>query len=282
MSVLTPTSVEDHIISNLQNGPLLIVDLIEKIQQNRPQTTKQGVYLIIRRLKTEEVVVVHKKTISLSSVWLASMTEFLTLANHNTLRTTSFNNSFLDLKDGERLQYSFKNPILTDAFWSHVFISLVYVSAPEHPILIYNPHEWFLIVRTENETSLFERIYNRGQKLAVLAGHSTPLDKSVRVHFDGKDGMYETPTELPFPKTNYYINVIGDFVIEAWLDVKMSEEINALYNQTSTINNDTKTQLETILTKKGKNKFSISHNKRKADLIRKKFKKYFFLDTSRR
>ena len=277
MSILTPTSVEDHIISNLQNGPLLIVDLIERIQQKRPHTTKQGVYLIIRRLKTEEVVVVHKKTISLSGVWLASMTEFLTLANHNTLRTTSFNNSFLDLKDGERLQYSFKNPILTDAFWSHVFISLVYVSVPEHPILIYNPHEWFLIARTENETSLFQRIYNRGQKLAVLAGHATPLDKAVRVHFNGKDGMYETPTELPFPKTNYYINVIGDFVIEAWLDVNMTEKIETFYIHTSTLDDSAKMQLEQILMHKGRNKFSISHNKRKADVIRRKFKKYFFL-----
>lgn len=277
MSILSPRSIEEQIVATLQKGPTLIIDLIEIIKKNRPATTKQGVYLIIRKLKKEETVVVHRKTISLSSVWLTAMTEFLTQAQYNTKRTTVSGNSFLDLKDGEKLQYSFKNPILTDAFWSHVFLTLVDSSSPHQPVLIYNPHEWFLIVRTENETSLFQRIYTRGQRLAVLTGHSTILDKSVRIHFDGKNGMYDTLSESPFKKTNYYVNVIGDFVIEALLDTQVSTDIEEFYARTSVLDDATRKRLEEILMQKGRNKFSISHNKRKADMIRRKFQKYFFL-----
>mgnify|MGYP001605112885 CR=1 FL=1 len=277
MDIMNPSSIEDHILTTLKDGPLPIVKLIEIIEKSRPRTTKQGVYLIIRKLKKQEIVVVHKKTIHLSSVWLTWMTEFLDQARYNTEHTVSPGNSFLNLKDGEKLQYSFKNPILTDAFWSHVFITLVDSSAPQNSVLIYNPHEWFLVVRTENETSLFQRIYDRGQKLAVLTGHNTALDKSMRVHFDGTHGLYETPEEMPFEKTNYYLNVIGDFVIEAWLDKKISTQMNEFYARTATLNDSAKKELEDLLMQKGKNKFSISHNKRKADTIRRKFKKYFFL-----
>lgn len=180
MNIINPTSIEDYIFTTLQKDTLSIVQLIEVIKKKRPGTTKQGVYMIIRRLKKQEIVVVHNKNISLSGVWLSAMEEFFAEAQYNIKKAPSSGNSFLSLGQGEKLQYYFRNPILTDAFWSHVFITLVDASAPQTPVLIYNPHEWFLLARTDNETDIFKRINRRRQKLAVLAGNNTLLDKSVR------------------------------------------------------------------------------------------------------
>lgn len=277
MNIVHPESIEDHILVTLQKGVLPIVMLIEKIKQERPGTTKQGVYLIIKRLKKQEIVVVHNKNVSLSTVWLSALDKFVSDAEYNTKHTTSAGNSFLDLKQGEKLQYYFKNPILTDAFWSHVFLTLVETSSPLSPILLYNPHEWFLLTRTENETELFKKITDRSQKLAVLSGNKTFLDKYVRKYFDGTKSMYETPDDMPFPKNNYYINIIGDFIIEVWLDRKIADQLDKFYTDVTQFNDIEKHRLESILMQKGKNRFSITNNKRKADTLRRKFKKYFFL-----
>ena len=277
MNLANPISIEDHIINNLQKVGLPIVKLIEIIERKRPGTTKQGVYAIIRRLKKHEVVVVHNKNISLSNVWLSKMSEFFEQAGDNTRKTISAGNSFLNLGQGDKLQYYFRDPILTDTFWSHVFIALTDISSPIQPILIYDPHEWFLLARTENETGLFERINKRGQKLAILTGNNTELDKSVRKYLPNPLTMYETLSDLPFPKPNYYINVIAEFVIEVWLDEKINKEIDDFYKQNQVFGDSERLKLETILNQRGRNRFSISHNKRKADDLRRKFKNYFFI-----
>jgi len=278
MSIVNPTSIEDLIVSNLQNGSLPIVKLIKTIEVARPGTTKQGVYKVIRSLKKDEIVVISNKSISLSGVWLAKMEEFFAKARlDKTNIENGPENSFLNLRPGERLQYYFRNPVLTDAFWSHVFINLVESSSPQNPILIFNPHEWFMLARKENETGLFDRITKRGQKLAVLVDHNTLLDKAIRNNFDNKMSMYETLSESLYSKNNYYINVIADFVIEVWIDKTVSADIETFYSQTKEFGLNEKQTLEKILMQKGRNRFSISHNKRKADAIRRKFKKYFFL-----
>ena len=276
VNIITPITIEDHIFNILQKGALPIVELIKSIKEKRPKTTKQGVYLMIRKLKKQEIVVVNNKNISLSSVWLKALEEFTVQAQYNTKNITSYGNDFLNLNQGEKLQYFFKNPILTDAFWSHVFLTLVEESDPKNPVLIYNPHEWFLLVRNKNETDLFERIAERGQKLAVLSAYNTDLDRSVRQYFNGLEEYDISPAPL-FEKDNYYINVIGNFVIEAWLDKNIMAEVNNFYQTTSVFTDSEKEKLEKILMQKGRNKFTITHNKRKADSIRAKFKKYFFL-----
>jgi hypothetical protein len=275
MNIASPKSIEDHIIINLQNGALPIIKLIEIIEKIRPKTTKQGVYLAIRKLKKQEIVVVHKKNASLSSVWLKAMEEFFVSAQYKTKNVTTTGNGFLNLQDGEKLTYFFKNPILTDAFWSHVFLTCVEASSPQKPVLIYNPHEWFILARTDNEIGLFNRIAGRGQELGVLVGGTTPLDTRTSQYFDNSMKMYGIAEKPLFPKNNYYINIIGDFVIEAWLDKKISLQIEDFYKGVRVFSATEKANLEKILSQKGKNKFSVSRNKRKADMIRAKFKKYF-------
>ena len=278
MSIIQPNSIEDFIINNLQKGSLPIVKLIKIIEIARPGTTKQGVYKVIRSLKKDEVVVISNKNIGLSGVWLAKMEEFFAKTSlDKTNAKDGPEKSFLNLRPGERLQYYFRNPILTDAFWSHVFIKLISVSPSNNPVLIYNPHEWFLLARQENEMGLFNRITERGQKLAVLVDHNTPLDKVIRNNFDNKMRMYETLPKALYPKNNYYINVIADFVIEVWIDKKVGANIETFYSQTNEFGPNERECFERILGQKGRNRFSISHNKRKADAIRRKFKRYFFL-----
>jgi hypothetical protein len=275
MNISHPESIEDHILILLQSGSLSSVELIEEIKKRRPKTTKQGVYLILKRLKKEEIIVIHNKQVSLSTVWLTDMEEFFSKANYSAKSVTTPGNAYLGLRDGEKLQYFFKNPILTDAFWSHVFLTLFEATSPRLPVLIYNPHEWFILVRRENESELFKRIHARGQELAILAGGKTTLDKIAQEYLKETNCMYSMLDAPLFPKNNYYINVIGDFVIEVWLDKHIMNQVESFYKSHEVCRDEEIKTLQAILMQKGKNKFSITKSKRKADDIRRKFKKYF-------
>lgn len=275
MNIKEPKKIDDYIIHLLQKGPLKIVELIEKIKKSRPSTTKQGVYKAIRDLKKIETIVVHEKHVSLSSVWLLDWSNYISLAQHFYKTSNQSDNSFLSLGEGEKMQFTFKSFVLTDAFWSHAFQTLVEVSSPKNPVLIYNPHEWFLIAREVNETKLFEFIKNRGQQLGVAVGNQTLLDKMVRKHFDGVECMYDMLPDPLFEKTNYYVNIIGDYLIEVTLDQNISKEIDNFYNSHEVVGEKEKNELLDIVNKKSKNKFVISRNKRKTDLIKRKIAKNF-------
>lgn len=274
MKITSPETIEEHIISHLQHGPVQTTNLISSIKESRPKTTKQGVYLILRKLKRQEIIFKHKGLVGLSNVWLSAMEDFFSKALHFSKQPGPGQNDFLILREGEKLQYYFNNPISTDTFWSHTFLSLVEVSPTNLPVLIYNPHEWFILFRTDNEVGLFKKIIDRGQKLNVLVGNNTKLDKLARKYFPEKC-KYKTLDKQIFKKDNYYVNVVGNFVIEAWIDPKINGEIDKLYLEYTPGDKSVRENFEKIISQKSKNKFTISHSKRKADKIRAKFKKYF-------
>ena len=61
--------------------------------------------------------------------------------------------------------------------------------------------------------------------------------------FDGKKkNYYASPKEL-FPKSNYYVNVFDDFLIEVWLDPKVTAEIDLVYEYNKVFDNSIKDKL---------------------------------------
>ncbi len=78
-----------------------------------------------------------------------------------------------------------------------------------------------------------------------------------------------------FEKNNYYLNIFGDFIIEAQLDADITNQIDRFYKETLSFDETAKSKLQKIVEGKGKNKLTISRNKRKADKLRAIFKRYF-------
>ncbi|OGI82823.1 hypothetical protein A3B93_00255 [Candidatus Nomurabacteria bacterium RIFCSPHIGHO2_02_FULL_42_24] len=267
--------IEDLILGVLSNGAENTKSLIEKIKLLRKNTSKQAIYKSLKNLKENEVIIHSKEQVALSSVWLKRLSDFVekTRLKYQTENSPSVN--FIGLKQGEKISYTFKNFEATDMFWAHAFDVLSDITPLTSPIFLYNPHEWFLLARTESETYLFNRLAKIGKKLFLLAGNKTALDLYVSKYFDGKITNYFTTDTKIFQKQNYYVNIFDDFLIEVWLDPKVSEAIDQFYKNIKDFDGAAKKKLLEIIKQTGRNKLVINRNKRKADKIRNKISKFF-------
>lgn len=276
MVIYDPQTIKEYTLSLLKDGSLSTTDLLEKIQNKRSGTTKQGFYQVLRKLKKEEVVVVAGKRASLSHLWIKRMSEYFDEAKSLYVSERIPGDYFLSLEDGEKVSYTFKSPAVSDVFWGHVF-GLLAKKNNQEPVYLYNPHEWFILARTESEVELFDEITKNGRQLFLLAGNNTPIDKYVSKFFDGEFGQYHTLEKGIFEKENYYINMFGDFIIEAWIEKDVAEKVDTLFKEAESFNEEFRTKLQEIVGKKSKTKITISLNKRKADKLKKKFGKYFYI-----
>ncbi len=272
MNLFPKASLEYQIITHLQKQPWVIVELIEDLKKTRPKLSKQAVYQILRSLKKSEIVIVASKRVSLSSLWIDRMHEFFTIAKYNYEGT---GDSFLNLEDGDSISYLFKNPHATDVFWAHAFNILMGIMPANEPIYLYNPHQWFLLARTESETLLLKQGEEEGHPWFQYIAHKTPLDDfTKKTFFKSPSGAYAQDKE--YFKENYYVDTFGDFLIEAWLDPKTQQAIDLFYKTNEIWNDDAKSKLLRIVSQvKGKNRLTISRNAKKSEKIKRMLGKYF-------
>lgn len=270
-------SIENLICTLLQGGAIATTSLIEQIRGQRQGTTKQGVYVALRQLRREEVVVLHNKKASFNVRWLKQMDQFIKSAEQNYIESDFGRDNFLNLKDGERISYFFSNPTETDNFWGHALVILGESSVPsDEPAYLYNPHEWFLIARRESERECFD-IITKERRLLLTAGGKTPLDRAVANEFDGDRGQYHMLDTPLFAKNNYYFNIVGDFIIEVWIDPSIAAQIESLYHKTEGLSDDTAGELIKIVAGNGRSRLTISRNAKKAERLKKMLRKNFYL-----
>ena len=276
MSLDKPKRIEEYILKHLQTGPLLMLDLVNLLKKDRPNTTKQAVYAAIRELKKSEQVLTYKGMASINLTWLNSMVNYFNLTKHNYVKGGEQGN-FIDLEDKEKIKYYFQNPIKADVFWTHVLYLLGETSTSKKPFYFYNPHEWFLLIRNENEQKYFNSIARNGHPAFVTVGGADYLDHYVRKYFDNNLKQYNVREKPMFKDNNYYLNIIDDFLIEVWLDKKMADQLDVFYKKTAEWNDEASFKLQNIIDTESKMKIVISKNHKKAERITNSLKRYFVL-----
>ena len=182
-------SIEDCILDILKNGSMTTVDLIEAIKKKRPKTTKQGVYQVLRNMTKEEIVLIHKKKVSLNIRWLNKLNEFSAIAQHYYFQTNFGIGQFLNLREGEKIKYTFKNLSLTDAFWNHALYMLLETVNKDENWFSYNHHSWFFLARPEEEKALMKTIIKTRQYLLTV-GPNQAMDKIINREFDNNKSQY--------------------------------------------------------------------------------------------
>jgi hypothetical protein len=279
MNLFPKKSLEFLIITYLQKQGWVIVDLIEELRKFRPKLSKQAVYQILRNLKKSEIVVIASKRVSLSSLWIDRMHEFFTVAKYayqGINSNDSLAESFLQMEDGDRIVYEFKNPIATDIFWGHTSNILRSIMPAETPMLIYEPHNWFLLSRRDTEQDIMNQSASAGHPFYVYIPNTTPLDKYTKSLFQKPHSTYLQ--DLHYFKENFYANTHGDYIIEVVIDPKTQKLIDNFYNTYSLWNEEAALELKKIISHmKGRNKLTISRSNKKAERYKKIFKKYFLL-----
>jgi hypothetical protein len=277
MSLDKPRRIEEYILKHLQNGPALMLDLVEKLKIDRPNTTKQAVYAALRGLKRSEQIVTYKGVASINLTWLNSMVNYFNLTKINYIKGSVSDGDFVNLEDRDKIKYYFQSPIKADIFWTHALYLLTERIEKNEPVYIYNPHEWFLLARKENELELFNNISRKGHRLLLTVGNDSFLDRHVNKYFDNNFSQYHVRSKQLFNENNYYLNIIGDFLIEVWMDKKVSDKIDGLYQEAKSFNKDVDEELKRIVGMESKMKIVISRNHKKAEKIKSSLKRHFVL-----
>lgn len=269
-------SVEQLVLDILRDGALSVEALITGVSTKRHGVTRQGVYRVIRKLKKDEVVTVHHSTVSLSAIWISRMQNYFALASHYYSRPNT-DSSFLNLREGEKISYSFKTLIELDVFWSHALYLFLEVTKNTTPVYIYNPHDWASVIRKENDEALIEKSVATKRQLFIGVGIKSALAKIARRNFDNDQGQfYIIGSELGFNR-NYYVNVLDDYCIEGFLDKNLTEQLDHFYTEHTILSAEAVDFLHEIISRKGKLKLVISRNKKKAEKIKKVLNKYFYI-----
>lgn len=273
MNLSTPTTIEEVIVASLAANAASGAQLLEKARGIKKTLTKQALYVVLRRLIGQEVVVKHGTMFSLSNVWLGKMAEFFQRAQERYgVRTEGVD--FLNLQDGDKISYAFKSPHEADRFWGHAFDVLADMHTKE-PVYIYNPHEWFIFARQESELHLFNKLKDAKRQLWLTIGSRDPLDVYAKQFFDGQYLQYHMLERPLFEKGNYYLNIFGDYIIEATIDDAIAAQVEGLYKTTPAFDDAVIPALQRLVSK-GKTKLTISKNARKAQKLKKLFEPHFF------
>jgi hypothetical protein len=271
---LFDSSIEASIVNHIKDGAKTASEIIDTLRIGNKKVTKQAVYQALRKLKKEEVIVVFKKKVSLSQVWLDKTLTFFESANQ--LNNTKIKEPFLNLTEGDSITYSFKTPYLTDQFWAHAFLLLVATTSNKEPVCVYNPHEWFMITRQDSERALLKQIETYNRTGLFLIGHNDLIDREVKKYFSSNRLQYHASEKTGLPK-NYYLNIFEDYILEVWIDKKVASEIDDWYSKTKDAASMDKEELIAIVHKLGRNKMRISRSKKRSFTLRKLFAKDFYI-----
>lgn len=269
---LKPQSIEEIIIDQLKNGPKKSVDLVSYMLA-KDIRTKQGVYKAIRKLEKEEIVTISKKEVSLSSIWLKKMSDFFSLAQHHYKQPLTAS-GFLSLSFGQKFSFSLRSLTELDIFSAHVFYLLNQVISKKEPIFAFNHHQWFYYGRQENDQFLSYDIKNKQQPLLLLLGDKNDLNLAVKKRYNEGSFQCHILDKEIFPH-NYYFNILGDFLIEAYLDDKAVNYLDDFFKKYKKFDDAACNELSVIINSKSKVRMIISKNVKKIERLKKVFKKYF-------
>ncbi len=268
MKLYEPKDVKEYIINELFHGEKSTTNLLNDIQ-DKYRITKQGFYLALKKLKKNEVIIVYNKMVKLDSIWATKTKELLDEYLNDTSK-----NQILNLSDRESVSYKFSSIKHLDTLWGDAQETLALIN-PKNAIFSYDPHYWFYIVRQKREEALLQKIVARKQQFLMTVGSESGIDKSIKMHFTG-DLLQYNHKKL-FEKNNFYITLIGEYIIEVTLDKKISDEIDRIYSSNTEITEEVIEQLGNILSSKTKNKIKISRNRARGVKLYRKFKKDFYI-----
>lgn len=265
--MLFPSSKTDqYIVTELsQNKASKGTDIVDALVRISPKLTKQAIYASLRRLIKKEIIVKNNGYFVLNKAWLKNLKDF-TLKNEVSMRTLLPN---IQMQEGDRMSFKFKDAFSTDIYWGHLFASLYEQQDPDQPVIIYNPHEWFIHARPDSE-SQFLKQFNVDKKTLWLAiGGKTSMDKKFRTEWTSWKIQINTGKNYGFENT-YYMNIFGDVLIEVTVTPVFAKGVEKFYTEDVDI-----FSLKSIVAKSYQTKLVISVNKKKAEKIRKKLARDF-------
>lgn len=174
----------------------------------------------------------------------------------------------LALSNGDSISYTFSNPFHMDRLWGDLTVLLSRQHNKNDPVIFYNPHNWFFVVRNKTEHGVFSEIQQNDGVVLLTCGSDTKLDKDIlETEFKDYHHKYKIRTDLGY-ENNYNLNIYGDFVIEVLFDKDTANKIDDFYKKYDDITQENTLELKDIVSKNGENRLTVYKDKDKAESLR--------------
>lgn len=265
-------SIEDIIVETLAKNPYTEGPaLVTLISKTRPKTTKQAVYTALKSLLQSETVAKVGSKYFLSRTWLQKIYKLFQAQKEKELAK----DAVFELKDKQSISYHFPSLLSCDTYWAHVFNIFVEQLPKDQATFIYNPHELFVIGRSEIEQDIFTEFQKQKKHGYFVIRGNTALDKDFQKRWTSPYVAINTGVNLF--GSNYYLNTFGDFLIEVYFNKKLVDRIEKFYQENQKPSHAGTLFLEELFASKYPIRMRISHNKAKASKLRKKLAKDFYI-----
>ena len=251
---------------------MLSPDLISEMSKEQ-DVTSQGVYKALSFLIENEIVTKSNKLVSLNTLWIEKLKDFSNQIS-DTYNTSDFEN-FLMLDDKEKLTYNFKDTSKLDVHWMHIIL-LMLKRFSEHPLVIYNPHCWFMIDRPDTESAFFNWINKYNKTIFFLIGGKTELDKAVKKQVESKNIKIELDVENRFKKDKY-IAIIGDYIVYTSYGQTFNKSMDKFFESHRELSAEVMTGLKKTVNQNNSSKIVIERNKVKAIKLSKQITKNHYV-----
>lgn len=271
-------NIKNLIIDLLSDGSKKATDVIKEIKILKSGATKQAVYLALRNLIKEEIIIKYSKKVMLNQIWVNQLNEFVNKIDKNYLENYKGAKKKGELDkmiEGDRIIYLFKNINSFDSFWNHIFSIIVKRTNILAPLYLYNPHEWFLFAREKSDEYMWKWIDAKKPKTYFAIGGNTALDKLVKKNYSSRSTEISSGEKMGFGN-NYCLAIIENYLIETFFDKVLSNKIDKIYDE-SRNEKEVSEKIKELVNEKSRFKIIVSINSEKANRIKKKFEKIFFI-----
>jgi hypothetical protein len=260
----TKKTFHDHIAEALLDRPMTATELRSFLEARDVTASVQGIYLTLRELIAENVVIKQKKVYSISNVWTDRLSGMLS-------RREPF-----QLLEGEEVSYKFKSIEHSDAFWKHMFVDIEH-STGTFPIFHFLPHQFWVFVpnRSESEIEYYRSLDGKGIHGYSLIGGETPFDKGVKTILGSKYHQVHVDADISFSRRDH-LSVIGSYVITTRVSAILARTIDDIYKESIT-EQELKGRLEGAFRKSGAISILVENNAVKAKTLRRKISKDFHI-----
>jgi DNA-binding PadR family transcriptional regulator len=267
MKLLNGNLEEIILVTLLHRSPLPTPDLIKETNLGKSKFTKQGIYRVLRKLKKEEKVIIYRSVISINDLWLVKWSDALEKSGHG----ISLVGDLADLTEKEKISLKIRSLTHLDQIWSNIFLKIEPKMGKSSRLFLYNPHDWFLLLREETE-KIHIRILSARRRKTFLAVHGhTFLDKQIMKNRRGDDFHCSINSKV---NTDEYIAVLEDYVLKIKLGNRENRIIESIFEAAEDVE-DAKSSMYEI-DENVESTLVIEKNKMKAAKWRKRISNEFF------
>lgn len=248
----------------------------------KKKITIQGFYKLIKKMLENRILLKEGGLLLLDSFWINKLNEFSDLIKKNYL-ISSLNSSNVLLEEGESKKFEFESIVSMDNFWGHSLNTIKnFYTKNEHEdknTYSRNYFSVFQVARTQSETETVKTFGVENMQWYMASGSNMFLNRIVSKLIENKNyhhfiydfEKYEEEINLDIEK-NFWETTIGDYIFEAKMPNYLFALIERMYEEVQSLSEFNADRLNYLFQEPGKSILTISHNKKRAEFIRKNVK----------